>query len=220
MRYKLKIFLLCSLFPYSYILGQLQNQKSSLSLSVAGGMTYYVPQKYDFLQGGISSLITPGIFGSIGIVYEPIALNLIKPTQISLSMELSFSNTKSEEPSNSNDYSQTELQNITAMVWTRLSIPAPISPFVRAGIGISRIKFQENYGSSFYQNINLNDYSLALGIGAGVELSISEEFLLSIFGDALYTRRDLPVFHNDGTPWTTLKIYGVSILGLRATVKL
>jgi opacity protein-like surface antigen len=220
MHHKKIIFILCLIMPHSYILAQQEDQQTTFSLSVAGAIPFSSPTRYNFLQGGISAKVPPGLFGSVGLVYEPIALRIISPTKVSLSAELSICNLKSEEPSNLNYHTQMKMQKVSAMVWTKLFIPTMFSPFVRAGIGVSRVDFQETYSISSYENVNANELSMALGLGGGVDLSISERFALSIFGDALFMPQDIQISHKDGTSWATLYSGATPMLGLRITIKL
>ena len=218
MHHSIKILLLYILIPTSCILSQQEDQQSALSLSIAGAIPFSSPPIYRFEQLAISVKIPPGLYGSIGLVYGPITFRIINPTKVSLSTELSFCNMKSEDPNYSNFHSQMKLQKINAMVWTKVFIPASFCPFVRAGIGITKLKFQETYGISFLENVSVNELTVVLGLGGGVDLSISNQFVLSIFGDALFTPRNIPISHNDGTSWGAWNFGATPLLGLQATV--
>jgi hypothetical protein len=220
MQYSIKTLLLYLLIPYSSVFGQQEEQQSAFSLSVAGAIPFSSPPIHRFDQSGISVNVPPGLFGSISLTYEPITLRIINPTKVSLSAELSLCELNSEEPNSSNFFSQMKLQKINAMLWTKIFIPSPFCPFVRASVGISRLKFQETYHSGYYENVSIDVITIALGLGGGVDLSISRQFILSFYGDALFTPRDIQVSHDDGTPWTTWNFGATPMLGIRATIRL
>jgi hypothetical protein len=220
MHRNLKYLLLTILIPSSHIFSQEQDQQPAFSVSIAGALSFVSSQQHNFLQGNISAPVSPGLFGSIGIVYYPITLKLINPTRISLSTELSFYALKSEDPNNSNYNSQMKVQLISILIWTKVYLPASFSPFVRAGIGISSIHLQEQYGISSYENIDLHGQSFSIGLGGGVDIPISGKIVLGIFGDAFFNPRNLPLSHSDGRPWATVRCGVFSVIGLRANIKL
>ena len=113
-----------------------------------------------------------------------------------------------------------ELRKVNVMIWAKYFVPAPICPYVRTGIGISKINFNEKYNPIYFENISVNDKILTLGIGGGLEIFIFKKLLLSIFVDALLNPQDLPVDHHDGTPWSTLHLGVTPMSGLRVALKL
>jgi opacity protein-like surface antigen len=197
-----------------------QDRQPSFSVSIAGAISFVSSQQYKFFQGNIFAPVSPGLFGSVGITYDPITLELINPTRISLSTELSFYALKSEEPNNSNYNSQMKVRQISVLIWTKVYLPAPFSPFVRAGIGVSSIHMQEYYGISSYENIDINGQSLSIGLGGGVDLPISRKIVISVFGDAFFNTRNLPVSHSNGRPWATMRWGMFSVIGLRTNINL
>jgi len=216
----LKYLLLAISIPCSHLFSQEQDQQPSFSACIAGAISFVSPRQHNFLQGNISTPVSTGLFGSLGIVYDPITLKLINPTRISLSTELSFYSLKSEEPNTSNYNSQMKVQVISVLIWTKVYLPASFSPFVRAGIGVSSIHLQEQYGIGIYENIDLHSQSLAIGLGGGVDIPISRRIVLGAFGDAFFIMRNLPLSHSDGRPWATVRSGVFSLIGLRANIKL
>ena len=214
----IKHVLFCLIISSSCLLSQLQDANSSISLSVAGALPFSSPPSYDLINNGISVKIPPGLFGSIGIVYSPLSLKIINPTQFSLCVELSYAQLKSEEPSGTNYYSQMKLSQSRAMVWLHLFVPATLNPFVRAGIGITQVRFNEN--STVGKNFSFNNQSLAFGIGGGVSLSVVEQFALEVFGDAIFTARDFAVMDDRNTNYCNFQVGAEPMLGLRMILKL
>lgn len=217
---KIKILIITILIPYSYLFCQVHDQHPSFSLSIAGAISFVGPQRYYFLQGNISTPMSVGLFGAIGVVYDPITLKIINPVKISLSTELSLYEKKTEEPSSSNYNTQLKFQMRSVLVWTKFYLPVSFSPFVRIGIGVSNIKLQERYGIDLYEDINLHGQSLTIGLGGGIDISISENVVSSVFCDAFSKPRDISFFHNDGRPWATMQFSMGSVVGLRAKIKL
>lgn len=208
------------LIPNFPVTAQPIHSEPSFSFSVTGAVPFSSPGIHDFLEIGISEKIPPGIFGSTGIGYGPFTLSWLDPTMFSFSAELSYCDLRTAKPSNANRYSQSIVTKTSAIGWVILFVPAPISPFVRAEIGVSRITFEENYEILVYEDASWKGTYVILGIGGGVTFSMTDHLMLNAFGDALFTPGSFPVTHKDGTPWVTYYFGVTPMLGLRADVRL
>ncbi len=211
--------LFCLFIPNFFVIAQSSHSEPSFSISVTGAVPFSSPGIHDFLEIGISEKIPPGIFGSVGIGCGPFTLSWLDPTKFSFSAEISYCDLRTAIPSTSNRHSQSIFTKTSEIGWMILFIPAHISPFVRAGIGISQLTFEENYEAPVYEDVSWKGTSVILGIG-GVKFSLTDYFTLSAFGDALFTPGSFSVTHKDGTPWVTYYFGATPMLGIRSEIRL
>ena len=104
------------------------------------------------------------------------------------------------------------------MLWVNLFVPAPVSPFVRAGFGVAHVNYKES--AALASDLTFSGLAPALGIGGGVSLSLSAPLTAEVFGDAVFTKRDFVVRDEDNVRHGTFLIGAYPILGLRVIYKL
>lgn len=215
---RLQLFWFFLIVSSSSLASQLQKENQSFSLAIAGAIPFSSPPTYEFINNRFSANIPPGFFGSIGLIYAPIYLKLIEPAVISCTAELSYSDLKSDEPSNVNLHSQMKLTHTRGILWLNLFVPAPVSPYVRMGLGITQVNFKEVSASGI--NLFINGLSLALGIGGGVSLVLSNQIDLRVFGDAILTTTTFAVYDDNKTQYGIFQAGAEPMFGLGMSYKL
>jgi opacity protein-like surface antigen len=217
---RLKIFIIIIGFHVltSNLTAQSQYQESSLWLSFSGAMNFCIPSVYHFSDGSTTTKVHPGISGAAGVLYGP--LTFVGPTCYSISIELVINNNTTDNPSNANKHTQMKFQQIAAMTWMKLHIPSKVSPFIRFGIGISNINYKENYVLNSNNNLDLFYNSVTFGAGGGVDISLTDNIILSIIGHGYAFSREIPVYYNNGNYRGTLTGGGVLISGLQINIKI
>ena len=197
--------------------GQTNDSTTSFSVSLAVGLNTPFHQTYQFLDGVITSSYLPGLFVAVGTSYGPV--NLIDKTELHLLAELSYTGISTEDPNDSNLNSKMNTRRFTGMFWTRMLVPAQISPFVSLGAGLSNITLEEIYGLTFIENTSVNYLSFATGIGGGIDLTISNMTTISIFTQTIAFTRQLSLLSSDGSRTRRIGPVQSPSFGVRVTLR-
>jgi opacity protein-like surface antigen len=200
------IFLYLKMVPMIYLmnhdnslLAQEAEAPARLSLSVSTGMTI-IETHWSFTHGSQQVPVRSRLSYGFGLVYGPIVSfeNLF----IHVSLETGYGETSTDEIDNyssdlyihsySPSYSaQMVLQRRPVMMWLTFISDGRITPYIRAGGGISQTRFQEKYAYPEGPSVDVKSWNFTWGIGGGILGRISDHVAIGLYLDDWVTTTDL-----------------------------
>ena len=155
--------------------------------------------RWTFLQGDELVPVNPLPGIGAGLTYGP--LFSFGGTHMFISAEIGYGGVGTGQHFNASDpvspltesakhTVEMNIRRLPIMTWMTLSTSGTISPYIRAGAGISKTDFSEQY-SYPGPSISLSDWGFVWGIGGGLDARLTENISLALFLDDWITVEDL-----------------------------
>jgi len=75
------------------------------------------------------------------------------------------------------------IRRVPVMLWCTVESPTRISPFIRAGVGISWTQFEEHYSDTSATTLDATDWGFTWGIGGGIRMQLDQRWSVALFLD-------------------------------------
>lgn len=222
----MKVILALSILTYLSVFcltasAQNMSHDNGITLSATAGTAFNDPASWFFYNRRTNDndvVFTPGFSGTLAIGYGPFFS--IKGLTVSCSFEAGFNNVRTSHTDVYVGTAQVELKRFPLLVWCKLTTQAPLSPFIRIGIGAMRVNFVERYSAASYENTQLDYWAFSLGAGAGIEYTTSDVLVLSLFVDSISGEGTHSERKSSGNVVGLFQRTIVIPFGLRVTLKL
>ena len=199
-----------------YLIAQ-ENTTHNYGIFFTAGTSFPLPSNYYFTVDHQNVPVNLGYSYGIGITYGSFAI--YEPTVFSLSLEALQTQIQTSSMDFGTSSAQMKRSLFCTLVSAKLYVPGHFSPFIKIGVGASRITFDESYSSTQFQNTHFAYWAFGYGGGAGVDLVLSPKLRLSIYLETLIAEHQHIVDAN----YTQTGIFGTSQfnpLVLTATITL
>jgi opacity protein-like surface antigen len=158
--------------------------KARFGLSLTPGLAFPSRPCHHFEYGLTNVKTHPRFAYSGGLVYGPLkffsTINVIISAEVS-SIETGTDQTAIENMSGGS--AEMSIEVISAMLWTTFIANDRLSPFVRLGLGVSRVRFSELYEPPSLEDTEIEYQEFTWGAGAGINYFILPQLSASIFTD-------------------------------------
>ena len=168
------------------VLSHAQSPSGNFAVSLASGIAYD-NYRFDFFGKSNYSPVQPNFFFAASVAYGD--LQVIEPTQLQVMLELSHSTVTTGSISNLLGSGELRFERTFLLVWPRLTVSGDFTPFIEAGFGIGRLKFDLTSPLNASQNNHETSQGFCFGVGGGVSLKLSQVIITQAYGQAIYLMR-------------------------------
>jgi len=141
-------------------------------------------REYQFRYSVLSSALKTSFFGTVGVSY--LAFQLEERTSILFSVEAIYGQSSTPVTYRLSYRGQMKDELLFVGLWTKLIVPATISPFVKLGAGVLKRHLREMFSTNL-TNYDLRETRFAIAAGGGIDFALSNTITLSLFGDGVIT---------------------------------
>jgi len=189
---------------FSLVMIAQEDTTHNFGVLLTAGTSFPLPGNYYFTVGPQNVPVNIGYSYGLGITYGSFAL--YEPTVFSISLEALQAHVQTSSMHFGTSSAQMEQSVFCTLVSAKLYVPGRFSPFIKIGVGASRITFDESFSSIAFQSTHFAFWAFGYGGGAGVDLVLSTKMKLSIYLETLIAERQHIVDANN----TQTGIFGSS----------
>jgi opacity protein-like surface antigen len=182
---------------------------------LTAGTSLPYPSNYFFTAGPYDVLVNYGYSYGLGISYGH--FSVYDPAAIDFSIEAVQIQVQTPQEGMGSNSALMKNTCTSILAWTKLFVPAPLSPYVKIGIGGAKVVFDESYSSQFFQSTHFEYWAFSYSVGAGIDFAIATKFKLSFNIESIVAEREHIVSANRNNTGVFVRSQFVPI-GLVATI--
>ena|GEM_PF-3651413 len=167
---------------------------SGFSIVIGGGLypgSFLAP--YEFQSSAMPPTeLNTLYYAKAGVSYSPI--QFLNETNLSFSLELlyGFISTREEQSSSTTKLALSGNYLFVAF-WSKIYVPATLSPFIRIGIGHFENNLKERYSpSGIFPDLNRNQRNIGFGGSGGVDWRLNDSITLSFYAEGAVAPGEAP----------------------------